>query len=158
MDKIIGQCVIDLYVFDENGKLITKILKSTENSIKYKTENGNSYILSDDITFNEKLIELYGQVITNEYTDFDSMINKNPRKTIRFNKKNPCRQFKLIAIGEIVNNSNEKIENLKIIIPKATLVQSHELNFQNGTVDVQKYKFKILPFNEEGDLFDLQFE
>jgi hypothetical protein len=139
--------VLDLTVFDESGKLVA-ILDSLKNS---KICNG--YVVIKDALFDEDFLKFIGreEKCNNDYDKYLS----NEKTTIIINE-NIVKKCKLIGVMLWRKDSNCKDIKCKFEIPKATTVNSFELDSApDGDPSTNDIIFKIMPYNEIGDLYKI---
>ena len=91
--------VLDLYVFDENGKFITKLDSLKESAIYlYEYEDGlRARLIAKDALLDIELLKFIQNTKEKNLTDFDRYLKLNEMHTITFNAKNTYKKCKLIA-------------------------------------------------------------
>lgn len=101
--------VLDLKVFDIEGKFVTKLDKAVKGKLVHNN-SGDSYFAIEVVDFNIDLVKALGEVNENESkTDFEKELSSQSTK-IKFKPLwNPdnTKMFKLIAEGEFYNGDGE---------------------------------------------------
>lgn len=149
------QDVIDLEVFNEEGKLVTKISTVREVDLRWISDGEDSYLSVTDGLVNFKLIEQLGEVEENNLSDFEKRVsNVKSSKTVVFNKNSNKKAFKLIGRGITYSAETAEVSHdFEIIIPKVELVNEYHFNSESGEVHNPRFVFKINPYNSNNDLF-----
>ncbi len=149
--------VLDLKVFDIEGKFVTKLDKAVKGKLVHNN-SGDSYFAIEVVDFNIDLIKALGEVNTSESkTDFEKELSSKSTK-IRFKPLHHwdnIKKFKLIAEGEFYNGDGEVSHDFKVIINKSELVSG--LDFESSNEDLSSYThvFQIRT-DEEGNSFELE--
>lgn len=156
------QDVINLEVFDAQGRLITKIKTVRKGDLKYRPANPNSdeeasYLYIEDVLLNLSMLEQLGNRVVNKESDFEESLNKNKETVIKFNAKGKTSELKLIGSGIIYDAETAKVSHdFRIVMPKVELIPSYDLNLETGSAHLPSYVFKLNPYNAEDDLFDVR--
>lgn len=149
--------VVDLLVFNEEGKLIAKLDSLKESNIYVGRLDSQVYV--KDALLNSDILEFIGKKEKQPVrTDFENhMIKKNAGTTISFGKPN-TKKCKLIAVSLLVRDDIGTSVEVTYEIPNATL--NTGLNFEHSNVDPTDLDlvFNILPYNDEGDLYKMHIE
>lgn len=155
------QDVINLEVFDTEGRLITEIKTMKKGDLKYRSSNfedkdSSSYLFVEDVLLNFAMLEQLGEKVVKKQSDFEESLNSNKETTIKFKNKGKTANLKLIGRGIIYEvNTMEVSHDFKIVIPKVQLAPTYNLNLETGEAHTPAYVFKLNPYNVDGDLFDL---
>ena len=155
------QDVIDLDVFDEEGKLVTQIKTVREGSLHYRVSDDNSYLVIDEALFNIPMLEKIGnKVVNDEVSDFEKARSNHKEETvIRFNKGHAHPKFKLVGRGLIYDADTACVSHdFTLIMPNVQLVDGYSLELRNNDVFTPNYTFKIDPYNDDEDIFELRLK
>ncbi len=135
--------VLDLIIYDENGKFVTKLDTLKESTISID-ENGNGFLFAKDALFDMDLIDfLYNDNDNSkELSDFEKAIKHMTNKTITFKKNTDSKKCKLIAKSILRNSYTRLDEEVIYEIPNATISKG----------------FEHIANNEEPSPFDLRFD
>lgn len=150
------QDVIDLDVFDESGKLVTQIKSMDKGTLFHNAHE--STLTVRDVLFNLEMLKLIGEDVEKELkSDFDSALSEGDETIIRFNRKQESKKLKLIGRGVIYATDTANISHdFQVIMPSASLIAGHKFEFDTDEVQRPTYRFHLLPFNEDGDLFEIR--
>ena len=150
--KLFFRYVMNVMVFDNDGKLLANLDTLTENSLSYNTEDSNSNcLLIKDVALNTDMLCQLGE--EEKLSDYDNLLGGKD-KTFTFGSKNnvPC---KIICSGSFREEETRKDIDFKIEIPNAEMVNTLNIQSDNASTFGFDYKFYISPFNTKGDLFKL---
>lgn len=149
------QDVIDLEIFNEDGKLVTKMSTVKEVVVRWIANTDGSYLAITDAMVNFKIIEQMGEVEENNLSDFEKRLsNVKNSKTIVFNKNSKNKIFKLVGRGITYSAATAEVSHdFELIMPEVELVNDYNFDLENGEVHHSSFVFKINPYNSEGDLF-----
>lgn len=158
--NIIQQDVLEIAVYDENGVFITDLKFNKKVSLETVKAGTMTYLTVTDAVQNLDMLELLGEKVLNSKTDFEKDSFDSPEVTIiRFSEMPPRKKLKLVGTGIDYNLDTSEVEHdIKIIFPNVELIKENNLTFGAGEVQTPKYKFKVLPYDEEGNLYDMQFK
>lgn len=156
----IQQDVLDITVYDEEGTFITDLKFNKEVSLETVEAGASTYLTITNVVQNLNMLELLGEKILDNKSDFEKDSFDSPEVTIiRFSENPPRKKLKLVGTGIDYNLDTSEVEHdIKIIFPNVELIKENNLTFGAGEVQTPKYKFKVLPYDEEGNLYDMQFK
>ena len=114
---LFGLCdVIDLMVFNKEGKLLVELNSLKENDLNF--EKGDNYLSVKDALLNTKMLEMMGNA-EQPTSDYEKeLISSN--KTISFGSKGDI-ECKLIGKGLIKDATTGQTKIFKFEIPNAKL-------------------------------------
>jgi hypothetical protein len=148
--------VLEVEVFDETGKLVTKLNTLKDSKLVILHEKG--YLFIRDALLDQKLLEYIGQVQDDENSDFEKALTKSKYSTsITFNKK-LNKNCKLIGRGLLRSEKDYTDKEFLFEIPNAVTGKDFELNKHEGHVSDFDFAFTIRPYNHNGDLFKMHIE
>ena len=149
--------VLDLYVFDENGKFITKLDSLKESAIYlYEYEDGlRARLIAKDALLDIELLKFIQNTKEKNLTDFDRYLKLNEMHTITFNAKNTYKKCKLIAKSIIRRVESDTDDIYMYEIPDANIVNTFNSKQTGYEPSVYDLKVEIQPFNEAEDLFKM---
>lgn len=150
--------VLDLYVFNEEGKFITQVksLKESGIYVSDSTESESEAILiAKDALLNIDLLKFIQGTKDDNLTDFERYAKINEVHTITFNAKNKGKKCKLIA-KSIMRNLNQLDNEYLYEIPNAYIVNSFSSVKELDKISDFDLKIEIKPYNEEKDLFQMK--
>jgi hypothetical protein len=147
--------VIDLSIYDENGRFVTKLDSLKNSYIGFK--DGKGIVKVQDALFDLYLIAFLGKYQNDKRSDFEREIENKPSYdtySLNINSKRKC---KLIGTTSFRRETDFKDVVVKFEIPNATTKNS--LHFSNEN-DVTPFDivFEFEPFNDEGDILKLHIE
>lgn len=156
----IQQDVLDITVYDENGAFITDLKFNKEISLETVKEGMSTYLTITDAVQNLNMLELLGEKILDDKSDFEKDSFTSPEVSIiKFSEKPSRKKLKLVATGIDYSLETSEIEHdIKIIFPNVEILKENKFVFAAGEVQTPKYKFRVLPYDEEGNLYDMQFK
>jgi len=157
----VQQDVLDVSVYDEDGKFLTELKFNQKVGFTLNNRNENAYLSIQDAVQNLGMLSLLGESIENSIkSDFDANTFTKPDvKIIKFNNSSKPTKLKLVATGLDYNTDTAEIEHdIKIIFPKVELMKEHEFIFKAGEAQPPSYSFRIKPYNDAGDLYEMQFK
>lgn len=150
--------VLELYVFDEEGRFITK-LDSLKESAIYLYENNihnmRARLIAKDALLNIDLLKFIQNVKEEDLTDFERYLKLNDIHTITFNAKNKIKKCKLIAKGLAKRADTQNDDIYFYEIPRAFIVNSFNSETSLDKYSVYDLKVEIDPFNDAEDLFKM---
>ncbi|MGG0667871.1 hypothetical protein ABE073_04995 [Lederbergia citrisecunda] len=155
---------INLSVFDEDGKLITKIKTAKGASLRHNDRRGDSYLIIDDVLLNLKMLEAISEKEERKsLNDFDKVLQSSSEETVlKFKQRISDKEqpkFKLIGEGILYSPETSTVSHdFKIIVQEAIYVNGLEMEFENREAFTPSYSFKLLPYNDEKDVFDLRLK
>lgn len=155
------QDIIYLDVFNEEGKLVTKIRSMQKGALYYKNNGENSHLIVDDALFNIQMLEMIGNKVENDsLSDFDKVSSDYKEETIiRFKKRSNRPKFKLIGKGFIYDADTASISHdFTIIMPNVELIEGYSLELENNIPFTPSYTFQLNPYNNESDIFELRLK
>lgn len=154
----VWQDTINLEVYNKNGEFVERLDFIREGSLAYMEDDSMSFLSVGEALNNIKMLELLSKK-SKKSTDFnDSVKNPQKKKTLTFNSKDRNIELKLIANSIDYNLDTGDIEHdIRIIMPKVELLKHQKFELGAGEVHTPEYVFAILPYNEEGDLFQMEF-
>ena len=155
--KLYFEYVVNVMVFDKEGKFLANLDTLKVNSLSYNTEylgnnNSNSNcLLIKDLAINTNMLGQLGE--EEKLSDYDNLLGGNA-KTFAFGSKSniPC---KIICSGSFKEGDTHKNIIFKIEIPNAEMVNTLNIQSNNEHTFGFDYKFYINPFNDKKDLFKL---
>ena len=150
--------VLDLYVFNEEGKFVTQLKSLRESGIYVydSTESESEAILiAKDALLNIDLLKFIQRIKDDNLTDFERYAKINEVHTITFNAKNKGKKCKLIAKSNI-RDLEQKDDICLYEIPNAYIVNSFSSFKELDKVSDFDLKIEIKPYNEEKDLFQMK--
>lgn len=156
----IQQDVLEITVYDERGSFITDLKFNKKVSLETVKAGTMTYLTVTDVVQNLDMLELLGEKVLNSKTDFEKDNFESPEVTvIKFSENSPRKKLKLVGTGIDYNLDTSEVEHdIKIIFPNVELIKENNLTFGAGEVQTPKYKFKVLPYDAEGNLYDMQFK
>ncbi len=147
--------VMDLKVFDEKGKFITKLDAATKGTLVHTEQD--SYFAINTADFDIELMKAIGEVKDNAtMSDFEKELAPKTTK-IKFKTNNSItnfKEFKLIAEGELYNTLGEVSHEFKIIIDSSILTSGVGLNVDLSKVGEFSHVFAITSDGFELELTD----
>lgn len=148
--------VMDLKVFDDKGKFITKLDTATKGILVHSDQA--SYFAINITDFNIDMIKAIGEVNNTEtLTDFEKELTPKSTK-IKFkplyNHEN-VKQFKLIAEGILYNNLGDPSHDFKVVINNSVLTSGLEFEFSNVDINEYTHVFSI-HVDKDGNSFELE--
>jgi hypothetical protein len=152
------QDVIDLDVFDEKGNLITQIKSMVKGTLVYRDRKHESTLSVKDALFNLDMLKQLGKAVTEESkSDFDKQLLGKQDTVIKFNIKKKSQKLKLIGKGIMYDvNTGQVSHDFQVIIPNVEYRNNYEMKLECGELFNPDYTFLIIPYNDEGDLFDIR--
>lgn len=162
--KTIQQDVLEIAIYDENGKFLNEIKFGKEVELKSFQDSSNKqegyYLYVRDAVQDMNMLELLGEKIDDNKSDFEKDSFSSPEvNTVRFSVNPKSRKLKVVGTGIDYSLDTAEVEHdIKIIFPNVELVVSNDFVFESGQVHEPIYEFKVLPFNENGDLYEMQFK
>lgn len=155
------QDVINLDVFDENGKLVTQIKTMQRGALHYKNTGGRTHLIVDDALFNIQMLEKIGnKVEDNSLSDFDKASSDYKEEIIiRFKKTFNRPLFKLVGRGRIYDADTAEVSHdFTIIMPCVELIEGYSFELEANNPFIPNYVFQLNPYNEEDDIFELRLK
>jgi len=149
--------VLDLKVFDIEGKFITKLDKAVKGKLVHNSK-GESYFAIEVVDFNIDLIKALGEVNPSESkTDFEKEISSQSTKIVfkPLHHSSNIKKFKLIAEGEFYNGNGEISHDFKVIINKSELVSGLDFESSNEELSFYTHVFRIKT-DDDGNSFELE--
>ncbi|KOS61570.1 hypothetical protein FJQ98_15890 [Lysinibacillus agricola] len=148
--------VMDLKVFDEKGKFITKLDTATKGELVHSDQA--SYFAINISDFNIDMIKAIGEVENTEsLSDFEKELAPKSTK-IKFKplyRNENEKKFKLVAEGELYNSSGDVSHDFKVIINESVLMSGLEFEFSN--VDISEYTHVFaIRVDDNGNSFELE--
>jgi len=151
--------VMDLKVFDESGKFVTKLNAATKGKLVHNEQEG-SYFAIDIVDFNIDLIKAIGEVTQEDgLSDFEKELTPKTTK-IKFKSaysSKSIKKFKLIAEGDLYGGEGEISHAFKLVIGKASLASGFNMNVGNESIGEFTHVFRI-SVDENGDSFELELK
>ncbi|WP_336761305.1 hypothetical protein [Paenibacillus sp. USHLN196] len=151
--------IIDLYVFDEKGTLIT-VLDSLKES--YIDPNNDCPVLyAKDALLDDSLLEFFSRREMDDRTDYDKFISNGFEedksiKTLVYRQS--TKVCKLIAKTEVRDSESGRDRNMYFEIPKVNVSNYGGFNFKETKPSEWDLAFIIKPFNNDGDLYKIHIE
>ncbi|MEQ6355115.1 hypothetical protein ABNX05_10850 [Lysinibacillus sp. M3] len=146
--------VMDLKVFDEKGKFITKLDAATKGALVHNGKD--SYFAINTVEFDIELMKAIGEVKDNDsLSDFEKELTPKTTK-IKFKTTDSIanyKEFKLIAEGDLYSSTGEVSHDFKIIIEKSILTSGVGIN-----VDLDKFSEFSHVFAITSDDFELELK
>ncbi|MGE7840621.1 hypothetical protein ACQKNX_07510 [Lysinibacillus sp. NPDC093712] len=147
--------VMDLKVFDEKGKFITKLDTATKGKLVHNEKD--SYFAINIVDFDIELMKAIGELKNNEtLSDFEKELAPKSTK-IRFKTTKSItdfKDFKLIAEGTLYNGDGVASHDFKIIIDKSILTSGVGVNVDLGKVSEFSHVFAITSDDFEFELIE----
>ncbi|GFN32425.1 hypothetical protein [Paenibacillus xylaniclasticus] len=147
--------VLEVMVFDEDGKLITN-LNSLKNSGIHLTNH--PFVLVKDALLDTNLLKFIGKVEDNKLSDYERMTG-SPKysTTITLGRKNN-KKCRLIGKGYYREEHTNKDVEFMFEVPNATI--RHDIELTQSNVEVAEYDilFRIEPFNNDGDVIKIHIQ
>ncbi|MCL1700707.1 hypothetical protein [Lysinibacillus sp. Bpr_S20] len=147
--------VMDLKVFDDKGKFITKLGAATKGTLVHTEQD--SYFAIKTADFDIELMKAIGEVKDNDaMSDFEKELAPKTTK-IKFKTTNSItnfKEFKLIAEGELYNALGEVSREFKIIIDKSILTSVVGINVDLDKVSEFSHVFAITSDDFELELIE----
>lgn len=160
--KTIQQDVLEVAIYGVNGKFLNNLNITKEVQLKTQEDKeGNTYLYVQEACQDLNMLELLGEKIVNNVSDFEKDSFTTPDvNLIRFSNNTAPVKLKVVGTGIDYNLKTLEIEHdIKIISPKVELIRNNEFTFGAGEVQQPTYKFKVLPFDDDsGDLYEMQFK
>lgn len=156
--------VVEVDIFDENGKFVTKLDSLQQGDLYYENNDLYKNILGiTDVAFRPELLKYIGtQVKTESKNDFEKAIESAEDEELIFkfqnNKSNP--KFKLVAHGITYDGDTNLINyKFKIIIPNAELTNGYSLKTHVAKASKFDYVFNLLPYTKDTDeVFEIRLK
>ncbi|WP_440109989.1 hypothetical protein [Paenibacillus sp. QZ-Y1] len=151
--------VIDLYVFNENGKLIT-ILDSLKES--YIDPNKAYPILyAKDALLDDSLLEFFNRREIDNKTDYEKFVSngfeeEKSIKTLVYRQN--TKECKLIAKATIRDSESSSERYIYYEVPEANVSNYDSFNSSATQVSEWDLVFNIKPYNEDKDLYKIHIE
>lgn len=158
--KTIQQDVLEIDVYDENGKFITDLHFTRQVKIRTADKDNETHLYIEDATQNTNMLELLGNKITQSLSDFDKNSFATPEvNTIKFSKNPKPVKLKIVGTGIDYNLDTAEVEHdIKFIFPNVRLIRDNEFTFSHGEGSIPTYKFEVLPYDEDDNLYDIQLK
>jgi|GEM_PF-2397263 len=158
--------VLDLKVFDESGKSVTKLNKATEGKLVHNEKVGSYFAINivnfdiNIVNFDIDLIKAIGEVVKDDnLSDFEKELT--PRTTkIKFKSaysSKSIKKFKLIAEGNLYNEEHEVSHTFRLLINNASLTSGFNMDANNSSISEFTHVFRI-DVDDNGDSFELELE
>lgn len=159
--KTVQQDVLEIDVYDEKGNLITNLNYTREVKLRVVTNVTAEHILFiEDGVQNTKMLELLGEKVEQNLSDFEKNSFTTPEvNVIKFNANPKTTKLKVVGTGIDYNLDTAQIgHDIKIIFPNVELIKDNEFIFGAGEVYPPVYKLLVLPYNDAGDLYEVQMK
>lgn len=147
---------MDLKVFDEKGKLITKLDSATKGVLVHSDQA--SYFAINITDFNIDMIKAIGEVENNkDLSDFEKELTPKSTK-IKFKPlyhSENQKKFKLIAEGNLHNALGDPSHEFKVVINESVLSSGLEFEFSNVDMSEYTHVFSIY-VDKDGNSFELE--
>lgn len=150
--KYVERSVKDVYIFDMEGTSVATLNTLMDSDLIINQDNDEAYLVLKDALYDLDLLKFIGRENSSQ-SDYDRVLNINKNK-ITFGKRDE-KECKIIAKG--VWRKSENMEDIEVVfeIPHAVTVNNIKFEGSNHNVSTFDLVFKIIPFNEDGDLFNL---
>ncbi len=145
--------VLDLTIYDEDGKLVTEVNSLKDSNIYVSDEGGNAFLVATDVFLNTELLRFQEGESKACANDFENMMNQIKQKPIIFNKNNKNKRCKLIAKTKIKSKQEEETYAF-FEIPLAAIVSRFNLDITIHKISEFDILFEIFP-DDNGELFRL---
>ena len=104
------------------------------------------------------MFSLLGTAKEDVKTDFEKDSKPVKTKKISFNSREQIVKLKLIGRGITYDIDTANVSyDFKIIIPNVELKKNLDFGLSVGESYSPSYEFNILEFNDDGDLFEIEF-
>ncbi|WP_342532636.1 hypothetical protein MHB40_14400 [Lysinibacillus sp. FSL K6-0057] len=148
--------VLELKVFDESGKFVSKLNAATKGELVHSDQA--SYFAINITNFDIDMIKVIGEVNTTEdLSDFEKELTPKSTK-IKFKPlyhSDNQKKFKLIAEGDLYNSDGIASHDFKVIINNAVLTSGLEFEFSNVNISEYTHVFSIR-VDDNGNSFELE--
>jgi hypothetical protein len=159
MDELFAVSVFDMYIFDENGKLVVK----TSSLIGGNLVDGK--ITAEDAAYNLDLIRFLNERKSGSKSDYErflelggdykSFAENNNNLYVKINPKKSGKRCKVVLVGDLCNVDTGKSKRYVYDIPNAVIDNKYDLETMSDGVSCTSFEIKVEPYNDDGDLFDL---
>lgn len=147
--------VIDLSIYDENGRFVTKLDSLNNSYIGFK--DGKGIVKVQDALFDEYLIAFLGKYQGDNRSDFERDIENKPSYSTYTLNAYIQRKCKLIGTTSFRREDDGENVVVKFEIPNATTKKIITFSNEN-IVSPFDIVFEFEPFNNEGDILKLHIE
>lgn len=152
MEKYGVKEVIELFVFNEDGKLVTT-LNTLRNSNIISNEN-DDFLFVEDALLDINLLRFQQNSETSIEDDFKTVLNQIKGVPVTVNKNNKSKKCKLIAKSIMRDRDTGSDKYIYYEIPNAEILNRFEIDTANCEPSAFDILFKITS-NEDGDLFTI---
>lgn len=145
--------IVDLYIFDEEGKLVVKLdtLKKCQLKINMDKEIRDGEIFIKDALLNVEFLKFVQSNKEENLSDFERLLKLYEVETITFNVNNDYKKCKVIA--KTLLRNTDGIDKVALYeIPNATIVNNFQIS--NFYSEVSEFDTLIIfeQFNKAGEL------
>ena len=145
--------VVELFIFDEDGKLVTTLDSLQESKIVSNKEN--NFIFVRDALLDIDLLRFQQDSETNsEINDFKTILQQIKGTSVVVKQKREDKKCKIIAKSTIRNRHTGEDAYIYYEIPEATITSGFEIENNNYEPSAFDVVFNINP-NASGVLFEI---
>jgi len=155
-DFLVSIC--DLFIFDENEKFIIRLSTLTDCVFDFKP--GKEYISTIKFTratFDMEFYKFINNCKQEDKSDYQSFLGHRLEKVV-FSQQQKGKICKVVAQADLRDNTGKNSGRLTFNIPKALIRSDMNLLLNSASVSNPETVIQILPFNENGDLFEMVVE
>lgn len=144
--------VLDLSVFDKEGKFITQLNSLKESNLSL---DGDGKLFVKDALLNMDFLKFMQDVKEDNITDYDRVLKLYETQTVTFNVKKSTKECKLLALTVARTQEENKDHVFMFEIPNAEIDKRFNMNISGENPSVFDALFMFKPYNDEGDIIKM---
>lgn len=152
MEKYGVKEVVELFVFNEDGKLVTTL--DTLRNSRIASSEDDDFIFVEDALLDIDLLRFQQNSEMDMVDDFKTVLNQIKGVPVKVNKNNKSKKCKLIAKSALRNRETGADKYIYYEIPNAEIINSLEIDTSNCELSTFDILFKIIT-DDNGDLFTI---
>lgn len=158
--KTIQQDVLEIAVYSKKGALLADLNLTKEVSLRTEYSEEETLLFVEEAVQDTDMMELLGEKVAQNLSDFEKNSFTTPEvNVIKFSSNPKPMKLKIVGTGIDYNLKTAEIEHdIKIIFPNVELIRENNFTFGSGEVHVPVYKFRVLPYDDEGNLYEMQLK
>lgn len=151
--------IIDLYVFDKNGTLVTVLDSLKESHINQN--KAHPVLYAKDALLDDFLLEFFNRRESDNKTDYEKFVSngfeeEKSLKTLVY--RQTTKECKLIAKAVIRDSQSSLERYMYYEVPEASVSNFNSFDFSETQVSDWDLVFNINPYNGDGDLYKIHIE
>lgn len=152
MEKYGVKEVVELFVFNEDGKLVTTL--DTLRNSRIASSEDDDFIFVEDALLDIDLLRFQQNSEMDMVDDFKTVLNQIKGVPVKVNKNNKSKKCKLIAKSALRSRETGADKYIYYEIPNAEIINSLEIDTSNCELSTFDILFKIIT-DDNGDLFTI---